>query len=65
MRVLNDFQPEQILLKSIQGGQFVGFRFVWFRIFVVAKMGQNAVKGAKMGQQKCWLLWFIVVVDAS
>ncbi|EGX17572.1 hypothetical protein ECSTECS1191_2181 [Escherichia coli STEC_S1191] len=33
--------------------------------FVVAKMGQNAVKGAKMGQQKCWLLWFIVVVDVS
>lgn len=34
-----------------------------FSHFSVTKMGQNAAKGATMGQKKSGLSWLIVVVD--
>ena len=36
-----------------------------FRIFMVAKMGQNAAKGAEMGQKKSRLSWLVVVADST
>ncbi|MDM8925413.1 hypothetical protein QU862_20320 [Escherichia coli] len=44
-------------------GQLAGHRMRILRIFSLAKMGQNAAKGAKMGQKKSGLSWLIVVAD--
>jgi len=48
VRILNDFQPELILLENVQDVQFVGYVVSVF--FRWQKWGKPLRKGAKMGQ---------------